>query len=174
MKQIQDQEFLNFCLFAVYTGLRSGEIIRLTWQDIDNPQDFIRISPKQKNRLESRVPINKHVRKILNQQQIKHTDRIFRFNGVTWISQKFKKAAIKANLHDIRFHDLRHTFASHLAMSGENLKVIQELMRHESISSTLVYAKVSPEHLKKASEKIDYKIKTQVKKPYRNRTVSSD
>ncbi|MCP3925492.1 MAG: tyrosine-type recombinase/integrase [Desulfobacterales bacterium] len=55
-----------------------------------------------------------------------------------------------------RFHDLRHTFASMLAMSGENLKVIQDLMRHKSITSTLVYAKLSPEHLRSASEKVNF------------------
>jgi site-specific recombinase XerD len=41
-------------------------------------------------------------------------------------------------------------------MSGKHLKVIQELMRHKDIASTMVYAKVSPDYLKEASEDLNY------------------
>ncbi|MBW2181861.1 MAG: tyrosine-type recombinase/integrase, partial [Deltaproteobacteria bacterium] len=47
-------------------------------------------------------------------------------------------------------------YASHMAMSGEDLKAIQELMRHKSISSTMVYAHLSPEHLTKVSNRVNY------------------
>lgn len=154
-----DQEFMDYCLLSAYTGLRSGEILRLTWFDVDHPEGFLRISPKQKNKNESVIPINKNTRAILDRRLSLTEDKkgkIFRFNTLTWVSQKMKAACIKAGIPDSRFHDLRHTFASHLAMAGENLKTIQELMRHESIQSTMVYAKVSPEHLKEASEKVNY------------------
>lgn len=154
--KIDDQEFADLCLFAAYTGLRSGEILRLRWSDVDNPQGFLRISPKQKNKKESRIPINEHTRAILEKVFSKDQSKIFRFESLTWVSQKFKTAAIKAGLPDARFHDLRHTFGSHLAMAGEHVKAIQDLMRHKSIISTMVYVKVSPEYLKEASEKVNY------------------
>lgn len=155
IENIPDREFADFCMFSAYTGLRSGEIMRLKWSDIDNPEGFVRVSSEQKNRIEARIPINTHARAILERYK-QQSGKVFRFQTLTWISQKFKKAARKAGLESARFHDLRHTFGSHLAMGGVDLKAIQELMRHESIASTLVYAKVSPEYLKKTSERLNY------------------
>jgi integrase len=81
---------------------------------------------------------------------------LFRFNTVSWISQKFREYADGAGLQHCRFHDLRHTYGSHMAMKGKNLLTIKELMRHKSLTSTMIYAKLSPEHLKEASEDLDY------------------
>jgi integrase len=80
---------------------------------------------------------------------------VFRKLSTTRVSKLFKKAVRKAKLpDDIRFHDLRHTFGSMLAMAGRQGRDIQDLMRHASFSSTLVYAKLSPDHLIDASESI--------------------
>lgn len=151
MEVIDDLEFADFCMLSAYTGLRSGELLRLS--PIDNPKDFLRISTKQKNKKEARIPINSHARAIINRclKRRKGALTLFRFNTLTWISQKFKKYAREAGLKEARFYDLRHTFGSHLVMSGKHLKVIQELMRHKDIASTMVYAKVSPDYLKEAS-----------------------
>jgi len=155
IKCISDQEFADFCLFSAYTGLRSGEILRLKWSDIDNPQGYMRISELQKNGIESRIPINTHARAILD-RQTKSSGKVFRFRCLTWVSQKFKEAAKKAGLENARFHDLRHTFGSHLAMAGAGIKAIQRLMRHEAIASTMVYVEVSPQHLEETSELLNY------------------
>jgi len=156
---IDDLEFADFCEFSVYTALRSGEIIRLTFvDDVDNPKGFLRISSKQKNRSETRIPINKHARSIIDSCRARRQGELtlFRFNTVSWISQKFREYADKAGLHNCRFHDLRHTFGSHMAMKGKNPLAIKELMRHKSMVSTLIYTKLSPEHLKEVSEDLDY------------------
>jgi integrase len=155
---IDNQEFSDFCLFCCYTGLRSGEICRLNWDDIDNPPGFIRIKSEQKNRKEDRIPIHEQARIILEKRR-KDSGGVFIYNSVDHISHKFKEYAVKAGLNSSRFHDLRHTYASHLAMAGEDLKSIQELMRHRSIASTMVYAKVSPDHLKEVNSRLSYDIK---------------
>jgi integrase len=69
---------------------------------------------------------------------------VFKFKSVHDISHKFKAYADMAMLTGCRFHDLRHTYASHLAMAGEDLKSIQELMRHRSIASTMVVKSLDP------------------------------
>ena len=69
----------------------------------------------------------------------------------------FKEYAVGAGLPGgLRFHDLRHTFASHLAMAGKSAKAIQKLMRHALPQSTDIYMRLSPEHLKEVSESLTY------------------
>lgn len=154
--KIRDNEGADCCLFSAYTGLRSGEIIRLQWDDVDNPEGFLRISSKQKNKKESWVPINTHARAILDRCKARSSSKPFRFKTRQWISKLFKTAARKAELGQFRFHDLRHTYGSHLAMSGENEASIQKLLRHKSMASTMIYTNVSPEYLRQASEKVNY------------------
>lgn len=157
ISEIDDPEFADFCLFSAYTGLRSGEIVRLSWEDIDNPESgLIRISSRQKNKKEAWVPLNSHARAIIDRCRGRGGPKPFRFNSLTWVSQKFKKYARRAGLGHCRFHDMRHTYGSHLAMSGENEVAIQKLMRHRSMLSTLIYTNVSLEYLKKATEKVNY------------------
>lgn len=158
MGTIKDPEFYDFCLLSAYLGLRAGEALRLTPQDIDDPKGFLRISAKQKNRQESRVPINSTAREVLERciarmETAPKRKTLWRWTTVTYTGKMFKKAARAAGYDEYHFHDLRHTFASVMAMKGEPLKAIQELMRHKSITSTMVYAHLSPQHLVEASER---------------------
>ena len=80
-----------------------------------------------------------------------------RKSGEDWgqIRTSFEKAVERAGLDDFRFHDLRHTAASHLAMCGRPLKEIQEVLGHKSFSMTLRYAHLSPMHLRTAVEALE-------------------
>jgi integrase len=144
-------------MVSVYTGLRSGELLGLTWEDVDNPEGFLRITSKQKGKTENRIPISTKAKEIFDRCRARSSKKIFRWHNVATMSHLVKKAIRKAGLPDsFRLHDMRHTFGSHLAMGGFNEKTIQDLMRHASMSSTMIYTKLSPEHLRKASESIDY------------------
>ena len=70
------------------------------------------------------------------------------------IRRSFRTALKRAGIENFRFHDLRHTFASHLVMSGVDLKTVQELMGHKTINMTLRYAHLSPDHKRKAVENL--------------------
>jgi integrase len=62
-----------------------------------------------------------------------------------------KQASLKkAGIEDFRFHDLRHTFASHFVMRGGSIKDLQEILGHKSLTMTMRYAHLSQEHKKKA------------------------
>jgi integrase len=66
------------------------------------------------------------------------------------VDRAFKGALDRAKIEDFKFHDLRHTFASHVIMRGGTLKDVQELLGHKTMTMTLRYAHLSQEHKKKA------------------------
>ena len=62
----------------------------------------------------------------------------------------------RAGLKDFRFHDLRHTFASHLVMKGASIKAIQELLGHADIKMAMRYSHLSQAHLKESISLLNF------------------
>ena len=86
----------------------------------------------------------------------KADEYVFRpFVGENRLYKRFaallKRLGMKGTLHD-----LRHTFASHLAMEGVPIPVIKELLGHSSISTTMMYAHLSPEIHRAAVDKLPF------------------
>jgi integrase len=154
VEAIDHDEFRDIVIFAVNSGLRSGEIVRLTKYDVDNPPGELRVSSAQKNREEWRIPINLQMRNVLD----RHNDKIsvFSINSIDYVSHMFKTYARKAGLPDARFHDLRHTFAVHHVLAGTHIKKLQLLMRHKSLSSTTRYMRFASDQLRDVCNNVDY------------------
>ena len=88
-----------------------------------------------------------------NQLKIPRTTSPYVFEG-TDPGKWFGKALNKANIRDFHWHDLRHTFASRLAMDGVPIRDIAELMGHTELQTTLRYAHLAPGHLAGAVERL--------------------
>ncbi len=71
------------------------------------------------------------------------------------IENQFYKALKLSGIAKCRFHDLRHTFASRLVMSGVDIVTVKELMGHKDIKMTMRYSHPTPEHKKQAVEKLN-------------------
>jgi integrase len=72
-----------------------------------------------------------------------------RGKGYSWINSAFKNALARADIREFRFHDLRHTFASWLAMEGVPLSTIGRLLGHKTPQMTMRYAHLAPDYLAK-------------------------
>jgi integrase len=107
------------------------------------------------------VPINRGVYDALvavEPDADRRTGRVFaRRDGAAWgqIRTGFASALKRAGIEGFRFHDLRHTAASHLVMRGASLKDVQELLGHADLKMTQRYAHLSPAHLRGAVDRLD-------------------
>jgi integrase len=141
---------------ALHTGMRKGEILKLTWDDVDLDQRLIRVQ-HTKSRRTRYIPINTVLYGELKAlPTYKGVPFVF-VNPDTedqWCDEKiaWKYAIRKSKVKNFRFHDLRHTFASRLVQAGVQLKAVQELLGHASIEMTMRYAHLSPDDLRRAVE----------------------
>lgn len=71
------------------------------------------------------------------------------------VKRAFDDALTNAEIEDFRFHDLRHTFASYLVMNGVDIKTVQELLGHASLTMTMKYAHLAPDHRARAIKILD-------------------
>jgi integrase len=141
---------------ALNTGMRKEEILSLEWEKhVDLRHGFILLDVT-KNGERREVPINQTIRDVL-QCLVRRLDSPYVFTdgeGRRYqdIKKSFRSACRRAGIKDFRFHDLRHTFASHLAMAGVDLTTLKELLGHKDIRMTLRYAHLAPSHKIKAVE----------------------
>ena len=143
----------SIIIVALNTGMRRGEIMGLKWRDIDFKREIIYLF-NTKNGEKREIPINENVKTALIGTR-KHPQSEYVFikeNGQPYgdFKKSFFTACKKSDIKGFRFHDLRHTFASHLVMSGVDLNTVRELLGHKSLAMTLRYSHLSPSHKKYA------------------------
>lgn len=141
-------------VMALNTGMRRGEILSLKWENVDLKHGFILLN-ETKNGERREIPINNTLRQTLEGLPRRIDNGYVFFNALTGegyddIKNSFKRLCKKAGIRDFHFHDLRHTFASHLVMSGIDLTTVSRLLGHKNISMTLRYSHLAPKHLKDA------------------------
>ncbi|MCX5657771.1 MAG: site-specific integrase, partial [Candidatus Omnitrophica bacterium] len=143
----------SMVVVALNTGMRKGEILGLKWHDVDFRQGIIYLLDT-KNGEKREIPMNEQAKTALIRVR-KHPDSPHIFckgDGKPFgnVRKSFYTALKKSGIIDFRFHDLRHTFASQLVMSGVDLNTVRELMGHKSLEMTLRYSHLSPDHKKRA------------------------
>ena len=140
-------------VMALNTGMRRGEILGLRWEQVDLKHGYLLLD-KTKSGKRREIPTNSSVSEMLQSLYVKRRgDMSFVFyhpeTGQRYQSVKraFGTACRRAGIHDFRFHDLRHTFASHLIMNGIDITTVSNLLGHASLTMTLRYSHLSPSHL---------------------------
>jgi integrase len=140
---------LVYC--ALVTGMRKNELKRLTWDQLDLQHGVIRLSIT-KNGTARAIPV---CGEALAQLRVLHTQRKL---GSPWVfanvcgtapldfGTAWEAARQRAKLPDFRFHDLRHTAASYLAMSGATMLELSAILGHKTLAMTKRYVHFSQPH----------------------------
>ena len=144
---------------ALHTGMRKSEQYTLEWPQVSFRRKRIRLEGT-KNGSSREIPMNRTrllAFDALNKRR-PHDGRICQSkfgrdlnDSRTW----FELAVEEAGMRNLRWHDLRHTFISRLVMKGVDLRTVQELVGHKTISMTVRYAHLAPKHNQAAIEKLD-------------------
>jgi integrase len=129
---------------ALETGLRKSELLGLTWDRVDMSRGVLRLEVTKSGRRRE-VPMRQAVYDILAALPEPHAGRV-------WVQRNirtaFESAVEAAGIENLRFHDTRHHFASWFMMRGGGLQALKELLGHADIKTTLIYAHLSPAHLR--------------------------
>ena len=159
-----DNPFLYIVVvLAISTGMRQSEIMHLTWEQIDLNRKSI-ILEKTKNKTRRMIPLAGLalglLQKHLEAKKLHH-HLLFpgRISGKPMDLRKAWLSALKqAEIKDFKFHDLRHSAASYLAMSGCSLVEIGILLGHKRLEVTKRYSHLSQQHLSKIVERMNEEI----------------
>ena len=150
-------------VIALHTGMRKGEILSLRWEQINWERRNVLLTVT-KNGEPRRVPLDSMVLHELveHRTRVGNPDLVFpsydrdgKVVSLGDVKVAFGRALKDAGITNFRFHDLRHTFASHYAMSGGNLYTLAKILGHKDIKMTQRYAALSPDFIDRERERMD-------------------
>lgn len=139
--------FKLYCEVLLNTGMRRNELLRLTENQIDFGAGLITLE-NTKSRRTRQIPMTNRVKEILG--ELKPT--LFQDLKPDVVSHKFRAAAGAAGIKGMKLHSLRHTFGTWLIAMGYDITVVQKLLGHEDIRTTMIYAKAEVGVLRNAIE----------------------
>lgn len=143
-------------IISMHTGVRQGELFKLTWDAIDIDGGLLTVRAKTTKADKTRhIPLSAEAQNTLKawRDQTSSTGLVFagkESRPFVDVKTAWNKLLLDAGIKDFHWHDLRHHFASRLVMKGVDLNTVRELLGHGDIKMTLRYAHLAPEHKKAA------------------------
>jgi len=156
-KQSKNQHLHTIVVLALSTGMRQGEILNLRWPDVDLDSGRI-ILHETKNGERRVVPLLGRALELLKAKdkarrdaKVRRIDTDLLFPGrnpqkPVFIRTPWLEAVKAAGIEDLKFHDLRHSAASYMLMSGASLGEIAELLGHKTLQMVKRYSHLSESH----------------------------
>lgn len=158
--------------FALATGMRFDNIRTLRWRQVDWEARVIRLRVKSRRPGGEvhAVPLTAGIAAILSAERGRHAESVFTFvehdrhqriigerrpfTQSGW-RRPWTRALAEAGIDDFRFHDLRHTTATRLLRATGNLRLVQQLLGHRSIETTLRYARSEIDDVRAGLERLE-------------------
>ena len=162
----RSQQLYEISLISLETGARADEIFSLRWKDVDSPAGQLTLWDT-KNKKTRTGFMSKAVKELFEKKTSgDNNELVFPARGggkITEISNAFDRSLDALGLNEgvtdrrmkVVFHTLRHTYASWLVQSGENLYTVKELMGHSTLAMTERYSHLAKGTLQDAVKKID-------------------
>jgi integrase len=151
-----DEWFGRLIKFAVFSGLRPNELARLEWSHVDMEKETITIL-KQKNGSQSIIPLSTPARGVLKEMDGPGEGFIFNSEGrevrrfVEYVSKRFRDLRDACGLRkEITMYSTRHATATLLIEQGVSPVMVQKLMRHADLSTTMRYVHVATDKIRSA------------------------
>ena len=160
-KNVQEKRDLAIIELIYSSGLRVSETVNTNLGDFEDNKNFLRVLGKgSKTRL---VPVGRYAKNAIedwiierNKLATKDSSLFVNLRGdritTRSVQQRLKNIAIMQGLPPVNPHMLRHSFATHLLESSGDLRSIQELLGHSSLSTTQIYTRLDYQHLIKVYE----------------------
>ncbi len=167
---VEEEKLIELCephlkpiiITALQTGMRKGEILSLKWQDVNFSKKEITVEKTKSGRTRI-IPISKQL--LAEFEKLKKakskTGYVFTYpktgKPTKDVKRAFQTACRRAGIKGLRFHDLRHTFASRLVENGEDIITVRDLLGHSSVRITERYTHSNKELKRKAVESLSKK-----------------
>ncbi|MBX2929010.1 MAG: tyrosine-type recombinase/integrase [Saprospiraceae bacterium] len=160
---IDNKKHQAMVYLAYSAGLRVSEVCHLKIQDIDTRRMMIHVVSSKGNK-DRMLPLSETMAGLLRAYYLEYRPKDWLFEGqfagepysTRSLQTIFKRAKEKAGIRKaVSFHSLRHSYATHLLESGTDVRLIQELLGHSDIKTTLRYTHVSTQILQKVRSPLD-------------------
>jgi integrase/recombinase XerC len=160
-KNSQEKRDLAIIELIYSSGLRVSEAVNSNLNDFEENKNFLRVIGKgSKTRL---VPVGRYALKAINDWVLERDKLSTKDNALfvnlrgsritaRSVQERIKNIALMQGLPPVNPHMLRHSFATHLLESSGDLRSIQELLGHSSLSTTQIYTRLDYQHLMKVYE----------------------
>ena len=140
-------------IVALSTGARKMEVLGLKWEDVDLPNERAVLQDTKNGERRSINLIGEVKRLIETLYENRRKSDVYVFPSLDGkkpfdITRSWREAIKRAGIKDFRFHDLRHTTASYLAMQGKSSGELAEVLGHKTLQMVKRYAHLSDEHKK--------------------------
>lgn len=138
-------------------GLRVSEAVSLEWEDLDLEERWVRVMGKgSKERIVPFGSMAQRALRALGQESAENGPVFLGKKGghltVRTVHRVVAEAALRAGVPGVTPHSLRHSFATHMLEGGASLRVVQELLGHEHLTTTQIYLKITAKHLRESYE----------------------
>lgn len=154
---VSSDHLKSILIIAINSGMRLGEILYLCWSQINFEKKLITVVKSKSGRPRS-IQINSTLIDELYKLRSRNCQSVYVFlnpqtgKPFTTVARAFKAACRRANIEGLRFHDLRHTFATRLIERGADIITVKELLGHSSVRITERYTHPGLETKRKAVE----------------------
>lgn len=161
-----DADLYAAVVLALSTGARRMEALSMRWRDVDLKRGYITLN-ETKNGERRTIPLTGPAQALLQERsKVRRIESDYVFPSPVprrpgeavkplTLRQSWPKALEWAGIDDFRFHDLRHSCASYLAMNGASLAEIAEVLGHKTLAMVKRYAHISPQHIRGVVERMN-------------------